>query len=60
MNKQGLFRRILNLILIVIAVLSLAATGFLAFKEYQFQRITEEITESESVAGVCLTEKNTI
>ncbi len=49
MNKQSLFRRILNLIVLVIAVLSLAATGFLALKEYHFQRISEVITESESV-----------
>lgn len=49
MNKQSIFRRILNLILLVIAVLSLTATGFLALKEYHFQRIPEVITESESV-----------
>lgn len=41
MNKQSTFRVILNVVLIVIAILSVVATGFVSIKGYRSNRMPE-------------------
>ncbi len=47
MNKQSPFRIILNLMLIVIVVISVVATGFVSIKGYRTNRIPEIYSDKE-------------
>ena len=47
MNKRSPFRVILNLVLIVIVVISVVATGFVSIKEYRSNRIPEMYSDKQ-------------
>lgn len=47
MNKQSTFRVILNVVLIVIAILSVVATGFVSIKGYRSNRMPEMYTDMQ-------------
>lgn len=52
MNKQSPFRIILNLMLIVIVVISVVATGFVSIKGYRANRIPEIYSDKEITKAV--------